>query len=129
MVSDRTQRRLNGVLGVFLLGVTGVGIALLGSDLFSRPALVAQIALLGLAGICDVLAVTSRLAVLRWYQWSGLGNVLLGLSLPLGFAGFASPVYVLLVLVGGLSLAALGVDMLLFHGEYTRSERLDAGLS
>jgi hypothetical protein len=128
MVTDRAQRRLNGVLGVFLLVVAGVGIVLLGGELDSEPMLAVQIALLGLAGLCDVLAAVEKLPGLRWYQWSGLGNILLGFSLPLGFSGFASPVYVVLMLVGGLSLAALGGDMLLFHGEYTRSSRLDADL-
>lgn len=47
MVTDRAQRRLNGVLGVFLLVVAGVGIVLLGGELDSEPMLAVQVALLG----------------------------------------------------------------------------------
>jgi hypothetical protein len=125
MLTRQSQRRLNGLVGVFLLVAAVAGLALFRTDFRSRPLLTAQVALLGLAGVCDLVAAVGRSSVFRWYQWSGLGNVLLGVSLPLGFTGFASPMYVGLTLVGGFSLAAFGLDMLLFHGEYTRSERLD----
>jgi hypothetical protein len=55
-----------------------------------------------------------------------LGNVLLGLSLPLGLLDSGPDVFLVVVALGGLSLAAMGVDMLAFHGKYTRGERLDA---
>ncbi len=125
-MNERRNRQLSAVVGVFLLLVTG-GVALLGTDALDAPAFLAQLTLLGLAGVFDIVAaietpLTDRWA---WYQWSGAGNVLLGLSLPLGFAGTDGLFLLLLTGVGGLSLAAMGIDMLAFHGKYTRGERLD----
>lgn len=128
MSDDRHPRRLNVLLGVFLVGLAGVVVVLFGGSLLRRPLLAGQVLLLGLAGVCDLVAATvgrptGRLA---WYRWSGLGNILLGLSLPLGFVGSGSDLFFVLVTgVGGLSLAAIGVDLLAFHGQYTRGTPLD----
>lgn len=127
-VNVRQNRRLSGGIGVFLLVVAGGALALLGNDALADPVLFLQLTLLGLAGVCDIVAardsvLTDRLA---WYRWSGLGNVLLGLSLPLGLLDTGPDVFLVVVALGGLSLAAMGVDMLAFHGKYTRGERLDA---
>lgn len=57
---------------------------------------------------------------------SGLGNILLGLSLPLGFVGTELDVVLLLVAgLGGLSFAAMGLDLFVFHGRYTRQTPLN----
>jgi hypothetical protein len=131
MTAHRNRRRLNGLLGVFLVGVAvGAGV-LFGGNLLGRPALFSQVVLVGMAGICDLIAATDRNPPghWAWYQWSGLGNILLGISLPLGFVGSSDALFFLLVTsVGGLSLAAIGVDMLAFHGVYTHGDRLDADL-
>ncbi|MFA9417482.1 hypothetical protein [Natrinema sp. HArc-T2] len=90
--------------------------------------LLGQVTLLGLAGCCDIIAATDTRLTDRWawYQWSGLGNVLLGLALPLGFVGSDNGlVFAVVAGIGGLSLVAMGIDMLVYHGTYTRGERLD----
>lgn len=117
------------MLGVFLVGVGASAGVLTGGTLPGRPVLVGQVLLVGLAGVCNLVAAVDRhlTDAWAWYQWSGLGNVLLGLSLPLGFVGSADALLFLLVTgVGGLSLAAIGVDMLAFHGAYTQGTRFDA---
>ncbi|WP_254762066.1 hypothetical protein [Natrinema marinum] len=126
-MNERRNRRLSAVGGVFLLLVAGGALVLLGSNAFDAPLLLGQLALMGLAGVFDVVAATETGLTDRWawYRWSGAGNVLLGLSLPLGFAESGGLLFLLLIGVGGLSLAAMGVDMLAFHGKYTRGERLD----
>jgi hypothetical protein len=103
---------------------------LLGADLLDDPILLAQVTLLGSGGVAYLLGSVQRLPTgpLAWYQYQGLGNVLVGLSLPLGFldSTIGNEVFFLAVTaIGGLSLAAMGVDMLAFHGQYTRGERLD----
>ncbi|WP_408957028.1 hypothetical protein [Natrinema sp. 74] len=126
-MNERRNRRLGAVVGVVLLLVAGGGLVLLGTDALDAPLLLAQLALMGLAGVFDIVAATETQLTDRWawYRWSGAGNVLLGLSLPLGFAESGGLFFLLLAGVGGLSLAAMGVDMLAFHGQYTRGERLD----
>ncbi|WP_254841044.1 hypothetical protein [Natronomonas marina] len=126
MSVGRTQRRLNAALGVFLLAVAVVVVTLLGDGLLATPVLAGQVLLVALAGGCDLLAAADRPGGWAWYRWSGLGNVLLGLSLPLGVFGTAGgSLYLLLAGVGGLSLALLGVDLLVFAGRYTRGTQLD----
>ena len=124
------ERRLSGGVGVFLLFIAAGMLALLGTDALDSPVLLAQTTLLGLAGVCDIVAATETSLTdrLAWYRWSGLGNILLGVSLPLGFTGSTDPgglALLAVVALGGLSLAAMGIDMLAFHGKYTRGERLD----
>jgi len=132
MSLDGNRRRLNGLLGVFLVGVAVGAGALFGGDILGRPVLVSQLVLLGVAGVCDLFAAIDRNMTSHWawYQWSGLGNILLGMSLPLGFLGSSDALFFLLVTsVGGLSLAAIGVDMLAFHGLYTHGNRLETNYS
>jgi hypothetical protein len=120
------QRRLGVIIGAFLLVVAMGAAVALGSDVFSEPLLAVQLLALGVAGGCNLLAGIERLPMgpLAWYQWSGIGNLCLGVALPLGFAG-GEPVLLAVIAIGGLSLAAMGVDMFLFHGAYTRGRRLD----
>jgi hypothetical protein len=126
-MNERRNRRLSGGIGVFLLVVAGGALAFLGDDALANPVFLVQVTLLGLAGVCDIVAATDTVLTDRvaWYQWSGLGNVLLGISLPLGMVTSGIDVFLLVVAVGGLSLAAMGVDMAVFHGRYTRGDRLD----
>lgn len=124
----RRNRQLSGVVGGFLVLVSTGAFLLLGPSLLGAPALFAQVTLLGLAGVADLVAATDTALTDRWawYRWSGAGNVLLGLSLPLGFVGGGGEVFFLgVTAVGGLTLAAMGLDMLVFHGKYTRGKRLD----
>ena len=130
-MNERTQRRLSGVVGVFLLLAVAAGTALLGSALVREPVLLTQVTLLALAGLADGIAavdspLTDRLA---WYRWNGLGYLLLGLSLPFGFVemgGIEGVALFATTVAGGLSLVGMGVDLVAFHGKYTRTERLDA---
>jgi hypothetical protein len=126
-MNERRNRRLSGVLGVFLLIVAGGALALAGPAVLASPALLAQVTFLSAAGVADVVAATDGRLTARWawYRWRGLGNVLLGLSLPLGFLGDGAGWLLVVTGVGGLSLAAIGADLLVFAGRYTRGERLD----
>jgi|AntRauTorcE11898_2_1112593.scaffolds.fasta_scaffold07517_2 hypothetical protein len=124
----RRNRRLSGVIGAFLILLAVGVVTLVGTDLVSEPLLLAQAALLGVAGVCDIVAATDTALTERWgwYQWSGLGNILLGFALPLAFVGSGEQLFILgVTAIGGLSLAAMGLDMVAFHGKYTRGERLD----
>ncbi|ELZ16031.1 hypothetical protein C476_17497 [Natrinema limicola JCM 13563] len=126
-MNERRNRQLSAIVGTFLVLIAG-GVVLLVENLLKTPLLLSQVTLLGLAGIFDIVAATDTRLTDRWawYQWSGLGNILLGLSLPLGFVGSENSLFLVLVAaIGGLSLAAMGIDMLVYHGQYTRSERLD----
>jgi len=126
-MNERRNRQLSAIVGTFLVLIAG-GVVLLVENLLKTPLLLSQVTLLGLAGIFDIVAATDTRLTDRWawYQWSGLGNILLGLSLPLGFVGSENSLFfVLVAAIGGLSLAAMGIDMLVYHGQYTRSERLD----
>lgn len=129
-MNEQRNRHLTGGVGVFLLLIAGGMAALVGTSIVDSPVLLAQVGLLGVAGLCDVIGATDTPLTGRfaWYRWSGLGNVLLGVSLPFGFAGTETPgglALLAVVTLGGLSLAAMGLDMLAFHGKYTRGERLD----
>lgn len=126
-MNERRNRRLSGVLGVFLLIVAGGALALAGPAVLASPALLAQVTFLSAAGVADVVAATDGKLTARWawYRWRGLGNVLLGLSLPLGFFDGGGTWLFILTGIGGLSLAAIGLDLLAFAGRYTRGERLD----
>ena len=126
-MNERRNRQLSAIVGTFLVLIAG-GVVLLVENLLKTPLLLSQVTLLGLAGIFDIVAATDTRLTDRWawYQWSGLGNICLGLSLPLGFVGSKNSLFfVLVAVIGGLSLAAMGIDMLVYHGQYTRSERLD----
>ncbi len=126
-MNERRNRQLSAIVGAFLVLIAG-GVVLLVENLFKTPLLLSQVTLLGLAGIFDIVAATDTQLTARWawYQWSGLGNIFLGLSLPLGFVGSKNSLFFILVAaIGGLSLAAMGIDMLVYHGKYTRGERLD----
>lgn len=121
-MNESRERRLNGVVGVFLL-LVAVGAVALAPSLLINLTTAAQLILLGLAGICDVVAALQSplTAQISWYRWSGVGDILLGLSLPLGFLDPSSePVFAVVVGFGGRSLAAMGIDLVLFHGRYTR---------
>ena len=121
------NRRLSAIVGAFLLLVAG-GTAFLWEGVFEAPVLLGQVTMLGLAGCCDIVAATDTRLTDRWpwYRWSGLGNVLLGVALPLGAVGSDDTlVFAVVAGVGGLSLVAMGIDMLVFHGAYTRGQRLD----
>jgi hypothetical protein len=124
---EEVSRKLSAVVGTFLLLVVG-GVVLFVGTPPADPVIAGQIALLGIAGVVDLVAATdTRLtAHVAWYRWSGLGNILLGMALPLGFAGSGNTlVFLVVTSVGGVTLAAMGIDMLAFHGQYTRGERLD----
>lgn len=126
-MNERRNRRISAVVGVFLVLIAG-SIALLAGNLLETPVVLLQVTLLGLAGVVDVVAATGTRLTDRWawYQWSGLGNVLLGVSLPLGFAGSGNWfLFVVVAGIGALSLGVMGVDMLVFHGKYTRGDRFD----
>jgi hypothetical protein len=120
------RRQLSAVIGAFLVLVAVGAATALGGDILSEPLIAVQLIALALAGVCDLIAAIDRLPAgsLAWYQWSGLGNICLAVALPLAFVG--GEVFLFgLMMVGGLSLAAMGVDMLVFHGEYTRGNRLN----
>ncbi|RZH67195.1 hypothetical protein [Natrinema altunense] len=126
-MNERLNRRISAVVGVFLVLVAGA-IVVLGDGLLETPVLLVQVTLMGVAGVCDIIAATDTRLTARWawYRWGGLGNILLGLSLPLGFAESGTGrLFVVVVAIGGLSLGLMGVDMLVYHGKYTRDERLD----
>ncbi len=126
-MNERRNRQLSAIVGAFLVLIAG-GVVLLVENLFKTALLLSQVTLLGLAGIFDIVAATDTQLTARWawYQWSGLGNIFLGLSLPLGFVGSKNSLFFILVAaIGGLSLATMGIDMLVYHGKYTRGERLD----
>jgi len=121
-----TQRRLSVAVGVFLLVVAVAVVALARTALLDDPLLVFQVGTLAAAGVLDVLAgfetrITERVA---WYRLSGLGNVFLGLSLPFGFVGTTETLPLLLSLLGSVSIAGIGIDMLLFDGRHVYSKNL-----
>jgi hypothetical protein len=126
MSSYQKERQLNALLGAFLTVVAvGAGV-LLGSDLLATPMLAIQVSMIALAGICDLVAATDSFSDWAWYRWNGLGNMLLGVSLPLGLVGTSWDLVLILVTgLGGLSLAAMGIDMIAFHGTYTRQTSLN----
>ncbi|WP_254531764.1 hypothetical protein [Natrinema gelatinilyticum] len=125
-MNERRNRQVSAVVGVFLFLVGGSGVVLLGARVIQTPVLLGQMGLLGLAGLFDIVAATDTRLTDRWawYRWNGAGSILLGLSFPLGLVG-SGWAFFLLTSAGGLSLVVMGIDMLAFHGRYTREERLD----
>ena len=122
-----TQRRLSAVVGVFLLVISAAVAAIFRGALIDRPLLAAQIGSLAVAGVLDIAAafdtpLTERVA---WYRLSGLGNIFLAVSLPLGLIESAETLPLILVVLGSTTLAAIGIDMVLFDGRHVYSEPLD----
>ena len=127
-MNERRGRQVSAVSGVFLLLVAGTFAALAGRDFLDTPVWSGRILLLGLAGAFDIVAAIDTRLIDRfaWYQWHGLGAISLGLALPSGSAGSGAGLLLLAVTgVSGLFFVATGTDMLLWHGTYTRGERLD----
>lgn len=121
------RRKLGGLFGGVLVLLAAGAVALIGHPLVETPILAIQVLLMGLAGVFDIVASTDTRLTARWawYRWSGVGNILLGLSLPLGFVGTDSGLFLVVVTgLGGLSLAAMGIDLAVFHGQYTRGQYL-----
>jgi hypothetical protein len=121
-----TQRRLSVAVGAFLLIVAVAVVAVARTDLLDSPLLAFQVGTLAAAGVLSVLAgfetrITERVA---WYRLSGLGYVFLGLSLPFGSVGTTETLPVLLTVLGSLSIAGIGIDMLLFDGRHVYSKGL-----
>ncbi len=109
------------------------GVALVGVALFRTPTTAVQVVLIGAAGVLDAVAafrnpVTARIG---WFRLSGVANVALGLALPVGILGWdGGPGGLLLLVVmtaGGLSLAAVGVDVALYAGAHVYERPLDEG--
>ncbi|GAB3315606.1 MULTISPECIES: hypothetical protein [Haloplanus] len=127
-----THRRLCGVLGLGLLTVVGGGLALVGAAPFGTPTLAVQVVLVGAAGALDVVAAFGNPVTARidWFRLSGAANVALGLALPVGILGWEGGAGGTLLLavtaVGGLSLAAVGVDMWCCAGKHVYERPLDA---
>ena len=125
-MDSKKQRRVSAVFGVFLILVASVVVVLAGGSFLRSPVLAVQVLLLATAGVFDVAAgfetrLTERFA---WYKLSGLGYVSLGLSLPFGLADTTGMLPLFLGALGGLSLAGMGIDMLLFDGKHVYSEPL-----
>ena len=131
-MNQRLERRLSGVVGVFLLVLVGGFVAVFGGGVPSHPVVLGQMVLLVVAGLLDVVAGFGPASVgpVAWYRLTGFANVLLGVSIPLGIleagGGPGGLLFLILVSIGGLSLVAMGLDVAVFHGRYTRGERLDA---
>lgn len=126
MSSYQNQRRLYALSGVFLTAAAAAVTVLLGGDLLATSVLAIQVSMIALAGIYDLVAATGSFGGWAWYRWGGLGNILLGLSLPLGFVGTAwDSIFLLVTGLGGLSLTAMGIDLVAFHGRYTNQTLLD----
>jgi|APHM01.1.fsa_nt_gi hypothetical protein len=125
-MDERRERRLAGILGAFLLLGT-VGILLWGrlGRLNLTAAVAVQMALLGGSGLCNVVAAGQTLLTDRipWHRWHGVGNVLLGGSLPVGIVGSGdSSVLAAVTALGALVPAAMGVDLIVFDGRFTHGE-------
>ena len=119
----RTQRGVSGVIGfslllfvVFVLAVAGPPDSLVIS---------VQLLTLALAGACNLIAaIDTRLTGrVPWHKWSGAGGILLGVSLPLGLVptgGWVTDDLGMfgVMLLAGVTSAAIGIEMLLFDGEH-----------
>ena len=123
----RTQRRVSGVIGLAVL-LYVAGVLFVAGPPHSLVVTV-QLSALALAGTCDTIsAVDSRLTDrVPWHKWSGAGSILLGVSLPLGLVptgGWAAEDLGLFVvmLLAGVTVAAIGVEMLFFDGEHIFDE-------
>ena len=100
--------------------------ALVGTALFRVPA---TVVLVGVAGLLDLVAAfeTPLTARVDWFRLSGAGNVALGLALPIGMLGWESGTVLFVAsAVGGLALAAIGVDIVVYAGSHVYERRLDA---
>lgn len=127
-MNERRGRQVSAVIGVSLVLVAGTFAALAGRDFLDTPVWAGRILLLGLAGVFDIVAAIDTRLIDRfaWYQWHGLGTISFGLALPSGSAGSGAGLLLLAVTgASGLFFVATGTDMLLWHGKYTRGERLD----
>ncbi|ELY69961.1 hypothetical protein [Natrinema versiforme] len=125
-MNERRNRQISGVVGAFLV-LIAAALLLLSAPFLEAPVEFGQALVFGLAGVSDIVAATDTRLTNRWawYQWSGLGNILLGLAFPLTFADNGLLLLLVVTAVGGLSLVIMGVDMLVYHGQYTREKRLD----
>jgi hypothetical protein len=119
----RVQRRVGGVIGFVLLLFVACVLFVAGPPLSLVVSV--QLSTLALAGTCDLIAaVDTRLTGrVPWHKWSGAGSILLGVSLPLGLVptgGWATEDLVTfgLMTLAGVTIAAIGVEMLLFDGEH-----------
>ena len=127
-----THRRLCGALGLGLLAVVGGGLAFVGAAPFGTPTLAVQVVLVGATGVLDVVAAFENPVTARidWFRLSGAANVALGLALPVGILGWeggaGSTLLLAVTAVGGLSLAAVGVDMWYYAGAHVYEHPLDA---
>lgn len=125
-MGQKTQQRLSLVVGAFLLSVSVGVVALTRGAFFENPFLAVQTAMIAAAGVFDIAAgfetrITKRVA---WYKLSGLGNVLLGFSLPFGSVGTTEPLPLVLTVLGGTGIGVMGLDMLLFDGRHFYSDSL-----
>lgn len=125
-MEHRKKRRIPAYIGVFLLVISaGVFVSLRGGIL-ERPFVAVQASALGAAGVFDIIAgfdspVTERF---EWYRLSGLGNISLAVSLPLGFLSPLQPVLFSVVALCSLPLAMMGADMIALEGRHVYSEPL-----
>jgi uncharacterized membrane protein HdeD (DUF308 family) len=124
----RTQRRVSGVIGLALL-LFVAGVLFVAGPPHSLVVSV-QLSALALAGACDTIsAVDTRLTDrVPWHKWSGAGSILLGVSLPLGLIptgggwGTEDLGMFVVMLLAGVTVAAIGVEMLCFDGEHIFDE-------
>lgn len=127
-MQPRTHRRLSGVIGVCLLLFVGLVLLLFGTVGLDSTATVTQLLALVVAALLYLAATVAPLTPLSWYRVHGLGHVVLGVALPLGFVetlGRGGLGLVLLSGLAGLVIALLGVDMLVFAGRYTYAAALE----
>ncbi|MFB6101951.1 MAG: hypothetical protein ABEJ73_05245 [Haloplanus sp.] len=126
-----THRSLCGVLGGFLIVLVSAGVTLLSVGILATPARMLQAGLLATAGVLDVVAAVDTPLTDRvdWYRLSGAANVALGLALPVGLLDWGTDtggtVFVAVSAVGGLALAAIGVDICLYAGAHIYERPLD----
>jgi len=119
-----THRRLCGALGVALLLLVGAAVSLAGTALIRVPATATQVALLGVAGLLDLVAAFENPVTTRvdWFRLGGVANVALGATLPvgvLGWGGGAEGALLLVVMaVGRCSIAAVGIDLAAYAGSH-----------
>jgi hypothetical protein len=117
----RTQRRVSGVIGLALL-LFVAGVLFVAGPPHSLVVSI-QLTALALAGTCDTIsAVDTQLTDrIPWHKWSGAGSILLGVSLPLGLVptggwGTDDLGMFMLMLLAGVTIAAIGLEMLFFDG-------------
>ena len=127
-----THRRLCGALGAGLLLLVVAVVALVATPLTRVPATATQVALLGVAGLLDLVAAFENPVTARvdWFRLGGVANVALGVALPVGLLGWGGGAGGTLLLVattvGGCSLAAMGVDLAVYAGSHIYERPLDA---